>query len=118
MKTVLSIFVLALALSCSAPEVKNQLRVDSVSTQAGLISGKLVGPDSIKTFMGIPFAAPPVGELRWKKPQQVEAWEGVKVCTENPASAIQNPPIPFFAWSEEFLIPKEPISEDCLYLNV
>ena len=118
MKTILSIFVVALAISCSSPEVENQLDVNELLTDAGLVSGKLVGLDSIKTFMGIPFAAPPVGELRWKAPQPVQSWEGIKDCVENPASAIQNPPVPFFAWSEEFLIPKEPISEDCLYLNV
>ncbi|MDI1321947.1 MAG: carboxylesterase family protein [Algoriphagus sp.] len=118
MKTILSIFLLALALSCSSPEVENKLDVNSVITDAGMVSGKLVGSDSVKTFMGIPFAAPPVGEFRWKAPQPVQSWEGIRECVENPASAMQNPPVPFFAWSEEFLIPKEPISEDCLYLNV
>ena len=97
MKTVLSIFVLALAISCSSPEVENKLDVNSIITDAGLVSGKLVGPDSIKTFMGIPFAAPPVGEFRWKAPQPVQPWNGIKECVENPASAIQNPPVPFFA---------------------
>ncbi len=118
MKTILPIVWLVLAFSCSSPEVEKHLDVKSVSTDAGMVSGKLVGQDSIKTFMGIPFAAPPVGELRWKAPQSLQSWEGIKECVENPASPIQNPPKPFFAWSEEFLIPKEPISEDCLFLNV
>jgi para-nitrobenzyl esterase len=68
--------------------------------------------------MGIPFAAPPVGELRWKAPQAVETLEGIRVCIENPPSAMQAPPKPFMCWSKEFMAPESPISEDCLYLNV
>lgn len=94
------------------------LSVESVPVEGGLISGKTDSTGQVKIFKGIPFAAPPLGELRWKAPAPVQPWEGVKTCTENPASPIQNPPTPFFAWSEEFLIPKEPISEDCLYLNI
>ena len=112
------VMILGLLWSCQQNTPSNLLDVHSVKTQDGLVSGKLVGEDSVKTFMGIPFAAAPVGELRWKAPQPVSPWEGVKECVANPASAIQNPPVPFFAWSEEFLIPPTPISEDCLYLNV
>lgn len=112
------VMILGLFWSCQQNIPSNLLDVHSVKTQDGLVSGKLVGEDSVKTFMGIPFAAVPVGKLRWKAPQPVSPWEGVKECVANPASAIQNPPVPFFAWSEEFLIPPTPISEDCLYLNV
>ncbi|MBN7815302.1 carboxylesterase/lipase family protein [Algoriphagus pacificus] len=110
--------LLIVFISCQKEEAKNQIDFNHLSISDGIISGKLVGEDSIKTFMGIPFAAPPVGDLRWKAPQPVQPWEGVKETVENPASSIQNPPVPFFAWSEEFLIPPTPISEDCLYLNV
>lgn len=109
---------LVLLISCGKKETDNLISIESLAVDSGLISGKTDSSGKVKIFKGIPFAAPPVGELRWKAPQAVQAWEGVKACTENPASPMQNPPVPFFAWSAEFLIPAEPISEDCLYLNV
>ena len=87
-----------------------------VNTTAGKVSG--VENNGIQVFKGIPFAAPPVGDLRWKAPQPVTPWDGVKKCVAFGASPVQAPPVPFMCWSEEYLIPKEPIGEDCLYLNV
>ncbi len=87
-----------------------------VKTNAGLISGTI--NNDIIIFKGIPFAAPPVGELRWKAPQPVIPWNDVRKCDSFSASPMQASPVPFSMWSEEFLIRKEPISEDCLYLNV
>ena len=104
--------------SCGKTDNPTTLSIDSISVEGGLISGKTDSSGQVKIFKGIPFATPPLGELRWKAPQAVQPWEGIKACTENPASPMQNPPVPFFAWSAEFLIPAEPISEDCLYLNV
>lgn len=88
-----------------------------VQTAAGAIRGK-VSP-GLDIFLGIPFAKPPVGDLRWRDPQPVEAWQGVRdamklspACMQ--ASPSANPPPPYTA---EFL-PGPEISEDCLYLNV
>jgi para-nitrobenzyl esterase len=93
-----------------------------ISTTVNIDSGQIAGvQDSLSgviSFKGIPFAAPPMGELRWKAPQPVEAWEGTRNCTDYGPSPMQADPAPFMFWSEEFLIPKEPIGEDCLYLNV
>jgi para-nitrobenzyl esterase len=89
---------------------------NQVPTASGAIEG--YANQGIRIFKGIPFAAPPVGELRWKAPQPVQPWTGVKKCTAFSASPMQASPQPFMFWSSEFLIPKEPISEDCLYLNV
>jgi para-nitrobenzyl esterase len=94
----------------------NNLEV--VQTNAGAVSGILNNDSDIHIFKGIPFAAPPVGVLRWKAPQPVQSWNGVKKCDTFGPSPMQNSPAPFSMWTEEFLIPKEPISEDCLYLNV
>lgn len=91
---------------------------DPVKTDAGLVSGLKSADGTIKIFKGIPFAAPPVGDLRWKAPQPVKPWSGVKTCTAFSASPMQGFPAPFSMWTKEFLIPDEPISEDCLYLNV
>lgn len=92
--------------------------LDVVKTNAGLISGTVNKDGDIHIFKGIPFAAPPVGALRWKAPQPVQPWSGIKKCDAFSASPMQAKPAPFSMWTEEFLIPKEPISEDCLYLNV
>jgi len=87
-------------------------------TEFGKVSGLLTNDGKIKVFKGIPFAAPPIGELRWKRPMPPSPWKDVKVCTTFSASPMQPKPAPFFVWSEEYLIPTEPISEDCLYLNI
>jgi len=56
--------------------------------------------------------------LRWKAPQPAESWEGIKECIKFSGSPIQRTPEPFSMWTQEFIAPKEPLSEDCLYLNV
>ncbi|GAB3508103.1 carboxylesterase family protein [Spirosoma knui] len=92
--------------------------LDTVNVTGGLVSGVVNKDGDVRSFKGIPFAAPPVGDLRWKAPQPVKPWSGVRACDQYGASPMQNSPNPFGPWSAEFLIPKEPISEDCLYLNV
>lgn len=75
-----------------------------IKVSGGIVQGTI--EDSLTIFKGIPFAAPPVGDLRWKPPQAVESWDGVKQATEFAPSPFQgsNPP--------------GGKSEDCLYLNV
>jgi para-nitrobenzyl esterase len=75
-----------------------------VKVEGGLVQGKV--EDGLTVYKGIPFAAPPVGELRWRAPQPLVKWEGVKQTIDFAASPIQggNPP--------------SGKSEDCLYLNV
>ena len=94
----------------------------SISEVVGVTGGQIKGvahqSSGVHIFKGIPFAAPPVGDLRWKAPQPVMPWDGVKSCTEFGPSPMQAKPSPFMFWSSEFLIPEDPISEDCLYLNV
>ena len=87
-----------------------------VNTANGKVEGYT--KENLRIFKGIPFAAPPVDELRWKAPQPVQNWKGIKKCTAFSASPIQNKPTPFYAWTEEFIAKPEPLSEDCLYLNV
>ncbi len=89
-----------------------------VTVTGGQIAGTVSKDGDVRSFKGIPFAAPPVGNLRWKAPQPVKPWSGVRACTNFGASPMQGVPAPFGPWSAEYLIPKEPISEDCLYLNV
>jgi len=116
MTTCLSLWaILAFWFIGSIPNAKNP---DVVKTNAGQISGLKNQKGDIRIYKGIPFAAPPVGVLRWKAPQPVQPWEGVRKCEAFGPSPMQAEPAPFSMWSEEFLIPKSPISEDCLYLNV
>ncbi len=92
--------------------------LDTVKTNAGLVSGTVNKEGDIHIFKGISFAAPPLGNLRWQAPQPVKPWEGLRKCDAFAASPMQPKPAPFSMWSKEFLIPEEPIGEDCLYLNV
>lgn len=68
----------------------------------------------IRIFRGIPYAAPPVGPLRWKPPQPVIPWKGIRECTKFSAMAPQSYP----ASSVYDSIPLEGMSEDVLYLNI
>ena len=91
---------------------------DRVQVEGGVISGTTDPGGDLHIFKGIPFAAPPVGDLRWRAPQPVIPWQGVRRCDSFGASPMQGKPVPFMMWTQEFLIPAAPISEDCLYLNV
>lgn len=91
---------------------------DTVTVAGGQIAGTVSQDGDVLIFKGIPFAAPPVGALRWKAPQPVRPWSGVRRCAQFGASPVQAVPAPFGPWSAEYLIPKENIAEDCLYLNV
>ncbi len=118
MKPVQLTYLTFLLLLISCLPQKTRLINDCVQTDKGVVSGIFDETTGITTFKGIPFAAPPVGDLRWKAPQPAEAWKVVKECTKFSASPIQGTPVPFMMWTQEFIAPKEPLSEDCLYLNV
>jgi para-nitrobenzyl esterase len=118
MKYSRAILLLTLFLSSAFLADKKKDPFATVAVDGGTISGISSADRTIKIFKGIPFAAPPVGDLRWKEPQAVMPWTGVKKCEAFGASPMQGSPNPFGPWSEEYLIPKEPISEDCLTLNV
>jgi para-nitrobenzyl esterase len=85
--------------------------MENIKIDTGLITGTEIGATGkeIRIFKGIPYAAPPVGELRWQAPRPVEAWSGVRDCTKFSLTAIQNPMRGG---------PPTGASEDCLYLNV
>src|SRR5438094_15941 len=88
-----------------------------VKVTGGLVSGVPGKDASITVFKGIPFAAPPVGNLRWRAPKPVVAWKGVRKAEKFSASCIQNIVEARAPWTYEFMAHNE-ISEDCLYLNV
>jgi para-nitrobenzyl esterase len=117
---VLKIAVLSIIISSSAFTLirfkQDDLTV--IKTASGLISGVKNDAGDVLSFKGIPYAAAPIGDLRWKAPQPAKPWQGVLVADKFGASPMQGKPVPFGVYTPEFLIPETPIDEDCLYLNV
>jgi para-nitrobenzyl esterase len=85
---------------------------NTVKVEGGVISGTTA--DGIRSFKGIPFAAAPAGDLRWKPPQPVVAWQGVRECSEFGPDCPQAP----YTQGSPYYSPPRQQSEDCLYLNV
>ncbi len=85
---------------------------DTVKTDAGMLEGTSAGVPGVRVFKGVPYAAPPVGELRWRSPQAVKPWTGVRSAREYGNRCIQTNPYP------DMLFQSAAESEDCLYLNV
>lgn len=95
------------------------LHAGAVRVEGGFVGGEMSADNSVMVFKGIPYAAPPVGELRWQEPQALKPWKGVRNARHFGPSAMQGKPVPFGVYTEEFLIPQDGlISEDCLYLNI
>jgi para-nitrobenzyl esterase len=106
--------------SAAAPPYKSrapgastpELRIDS-----GAIRGLIVGDKKdIHAYKGIPYAAPPVGERRWKGPQPAVAWKGVRDCFEFGPACPQKLPALMASFPEMAI--HAPYGEDCLFLNV
>ena len=85
--------------------------------EGGQISGVPGRDSSIVVFKGIPYAAPPTGDLRWHAPKSVAPWQGVRKTAEFGDSCIQNIVAEHKPWTYEFMT-HTGISEDCLFLNV
>ena len=93
------------------------------NTENGMVRGIAAADPRITAYKGIPFAAPPIGELRWRAPQPATNWEGVRPCLEFMPIAIQrvpggNPNTGSFYAREWHVDPDVPMNEDCLYLNI
>lgn len=117
---------LALAAGCatsgelaSAQRTGPSIASGPVQTANGLVRGvpgKLAG---ITVFKGLPFAAPPLGELRWEQPRPAADWQGVRMADTWGANCIQTPAPQRFPVNSATDLPGSPaMSEDCLYLNV
>ncbi len=84
---------------------------DRVKTANGVVESTTPPKDGVRSFKGIPFAAPPVGNLRWKDPQPVKNWKGVRNADNFGPRCMQRSGGDYWFRSDE-------MSEDCLYLNV
>jgi para-nitrobenzyl esterase len=100
-RTHLALGLVAFAFAASAA-IPEPVKLDS-----GLVSGTAGSSAGMRIYKGIPFAAPPVGPLRWKAPQPAAKWEGVRKAEQFSPRCMQaqRPGA-------------EPVSEDCLYLNI
>ncbi len=91
-----------------------------VMTSRGAVRGIPAADPRITAFKGIPCAAPPVGERRFKAPEPAQAWEGVRDCARFAPIAMQEVPgLGNDIYCREWHVdPETPMGEDCLYLNV
>src|SRR5947209_6821168 len=93
-------------------EVGKEAAPALVTTANGDLEGTFDAATGIHSFKGIPFAAPPLGELRWKAPQPPLNWKGIRKATQFGPRAMQ---LPVFG---DMGFRSNSMSEDCLYLNV
>ena len=100
MKSLLPLLCLGFSVPALASDLENVVKIDS-----GYVLGS---GTAVRVYKGIPFAAPPVGELRWQAPQPVTPWDSIRVSKTFSLSCPQ-PPV---------AVPQERIGEDCLTINV
>ena len=105
-----------------APHAESQTELSGLKEPIQVTGGSITGTPTInwvpgvRLYRGIPYAAPPVGDLRWRPPKPVVPWKGVKAADHFSPACMQPPTetTGSSAWHEGLA----PISEDCLYLNV
>jgi para-nitrobenzyl esterase len=99
------------AAACHAAQPAPRVRVAQ-----GVLSGLRAG--SVNAFLGVPYAAPPIGSNRWRAPQPVQPWRGVRAATHFAPSCSQTlTPHGIGPWTSEYVV-HGPVSENCLYLNI
>ena len=100
--------LVVIAIACSA----SAWAADLVKIDSGTVEGTVNADSSVRIFRGVPFAAPPVGKLRWQPPQPVRHWSGVRKADEFGGHCVQGK-----VFGDIVARGKE-MSEDCLYLTV
>ncbi len=106
--------LLALASPIALPAAHGADAPPRVTVDQGTLEGKLARLDGtvLREFQGIPYAAPPLGPLRWKPPQPPASWQGVRQATRFAPRCMQ---LPLFG---DMVFRSDGMGEDCLYLNV
>jgi para-nitrobenzyl esterase len=110
MKPIAFIFFLCLMNILSFGQLTSDNSLPTVKTANGILQGTQLS--GISMFKGVPYAEPPVGDLRWKEPQPVKNWEGTRKADHFAARAMQ---LPIF---NDMKFRSDGVSEDCLYLNI
>jgi para-nitrobenzyl esterase len=109
LKVTCALAVAALTMGLSTMAYADAL---TVKTQPGKVQGKTINDGKVKAFMGLPYAAAPVGDLRWKAPQPPAKWKGERDATKFGAHCAQNHVF------DDMIFQDAGPSEDCLFLNV
>jgi para-nitrobenzyl esterase len=99
--------------SAPAQIVETPIAGDPVNIDTGQVSGKVL-PSGVRAYFGVPFAAPPTGDLRWREPQPRESWKGVYNADRFAPECIQI----LRPHNINHYFGEEATSEDCLYLNI
>lgn len=130
---VLSILLISLARPSvqrkSAAYYSHSVKTEVMDLENGKVQGAYNNDKTVQIYAGIPYAKPPVGDLRWKEPQDVENWSGVRDCTyfapksmQPTSSAITNTLVDIYSskgWYPDYRMqPEQNMSEDSLYLNI
>jgi para-nitrobenzyl esterase len=106
-----AMILLALAMAAQGAPT-GELRTTQARTPDGVLEGVISPGGKVRPFKGIPYAAPPVGPLRWKEPQPVAPWSGVRKAVDFGARCVQGNIYPDMVFHDSGP------SEDCLYLNL
>jgi para-nitrobenzyl esterase len=109
LKVVCTLMVVALTLGLSTMTHADSL---TVKTAQGKVRGKTINDGKVKAFLGLPYAAAPLGGLRWKAPQPPSNWKGERDATSFGARCVQGR-----VW-DDMIFQDSGESEDCLFLNV
>ncbi len=105
------VFLFIFLLGLQTVEAQN-LNYVKVRITDGVLEGVISQDGKVRTFKGIPYAAPPIGSLRWKAPQPVQPWTGVRKAVDYGPRAMQG------HIYDDMIFHDEGPSEDCLYLNL
>jgi para-nitrobenzyl esterase len=106
-----TLFRLVIGTILASASILSAAITDPVRTDSGLVSGTPGSSDEVTVYKGIPFAAPPLGDLRWRPPQPPAHWDGVRKADQFSAVCMQQARGPAAASGPA-------PSEDCLYLNI
>jgi len=112
-----------------AVQAKNPAKTDLIHVTQGDLTGVVTEDKEVEVFAGIPYAKPPVGDLRWKEPQSADAWEGILEADHFAPMSMQVQNLPIYnslaqiIGYHDYQISlkdnyREPVSEDSLYLNI
>jgi para-nitrobenzyl esterase len=101
------------AIAICAGAVMPALAADRVKTANGIVESTAAPKDGVRSFKGIPFGQPPVGDLRWREPQPVKNWSGVRNADQFGPRCMQRT-----GPGADYWFRSNGMSEDCLYLNV
>jgi para-nitrobenzyl esterase len=117
--TLLLLGTLTLTCSCSSFHQSSQVENPVLSIEGGRVTGTFNADSTILIYKGVPYAAAPVGDLRWRKPQPVTPWDTILVADHfrNAAPQLAHDPNDG-QYGTEFFAVDAPFSEDCLHVNI